>query len=107
MPKNKAMIVMLVCMAIVYFERSLPWLLFGKKGMPKALKVLADLLPAALMATLVVYGLKDLPTSDMSTAAALIVASVFTGCIHYWKKNTILSVFTGTIVYVVLLNVIL
>lgn len=105
MNKMTAAIVLVLCAGIVFFERSIPWLIFGKRKMPVIMERLATLLPPALMAILVVYGLKGLPTSDTHTMIALIVASIFTACIHIVKKNQILSVFLGTAVYMFLLNI--
>ena len=104
MNKTTAAIVIVLCACIIYFERALPWLAFGKKEMPPMVKRLSDLLPPALMAILVVYGLKGLTTSDTHTAIAMIVASIFTAIIHIYKKNQILSVFLGTALYMILLN---
>lgn len=105
MNKTTAALALVLCAIIVYFERSLPWLAFGKREMPPLIKKLSDLLPPALMAILVVYGLKSLTTSDFHTSVAMIIASIFTAIIHIYKKNQILSVFLGTAVYMILLNV--
>lgn len=105
MNKTTAAIVLVLCACIVYFERALPWLAFGKKEMPPLVRRLSDLLPAALMMILVVYGLKAVVISDTHTVIAMIGASIFTVFIHIWKKNQILSVFLGTAVYMFLLNV--
>lgn len=105
MSKTTAAIALVLCSCIVYFERCLPWLAFGKREMPPLIKKLSDLLPPALMAILVVYGLKSLTTSDTHTMMAMVVASVFTAMIHIYKKNQILSVFLGTALYMILLNV--
>jgi branched-subunit amino acid transport protein AzlD len=104
MNKTTAAIIIVLCACIIYFERALPWLAFGKKEMPPMVKRLSDLLPPALMAILVVYGLKGLTTSDAHTVIAMIVASIFTAIIHIYKKNQILSVFLGTALYMILLN---
>lgn len=106
MNKTTAAIALVLCACIVYFERCLPFLAFSKREMPPLIKKLSDLLPPALMAILVVYGLKSLTTSDAHTAIAMIVASIFTAIIHIYKKNQILSVFLGTALYMILLNVI-
>lgn len=104
MDKSTAALALVLCAIIIYIERSLPWILFGKKQMPALMKRLSELLPAALMAILVVYSLKALTTSDMHTSVSLIIASVFTVIIHLWKKNQILSVIVGTAVYMLFLN---
>lgn len=104
MDKSTAALALFLCALIIFIERSLPWIIFGKREMPSLMKRLSELLPAALMAILVVYSLKSLTSADMHTALSMIIASVFTVIIHVWKKNQILSVFLGTLVYMLLLN---
>ena len=105
MNHKEAFILIAICACIVFFERSLPWIVFGKKEMPKIVKGLSDLLPASLMVILVVYSLRSLTTSDFQDSFALISASIFTAVFHYYQKNQILSVISGTAVYIILLNV--
>lgn len=47
MNHKEAFILIVICACIVFFERSLPWIVFGKKEMPKIVKRLSDLLPAS------------------------------------------------------------
>ena len=75
MNQTEAFVLIVICACIVFFERSLPWLAFGKKEMPKIVKRLSDLLPASLMVILVVYSLKSVTTSDFHASFALISAS--------------------------------
>ena len=52
----------LVCALCTQITRWLPFLLFGgKKEVPRLVRYLGTILPAAIMAVLVVYCLKDMP----------------------------------------------
>ena len=104
MSKECALIVIALCACIVFFERSLPWLIFGRKKMPTVVKKLGDLLPSAMMVILVVYSLKGLTNTSFHEGFSLIFASLFTAVFHYYKRNQILSVFMGTAVYMILYN---
>lgn len=105
MSRSNALMAMVLCALITYFYRSVPFIAFsGKRKMPAALERLGKLLPAAIMMILVVYSFRSLPTADGHTALCMIVAAFVTGIIHVVKKNTILSVFAGTFVYIFLLN---
>lgn len=104
MSKTEAFWLILVCFLITLMWRALPFLFFGKRQMPKVLERLKDLLPSAIMAILLVYGLKGLSGASGHDAFAMIAASAFTAIIHLWRKNTILSVFLGTLAYIILLN---
>ena len=57
----------------------------------------------AIMAVLVVYGLKDTLSADWTVWAATIAGCGSVMALHAWKHNTILSVFAGTEVYIALL----
>lgn len=104
-------VILIVITAVVTFLlRAIPFMIFGGgKQMPDRVKKVADLLPAAIMAVLVVYCLKgDLLTiqsgfnvASLGTVAALIVVTL----VHLWKRNTLISIASGTVVYMVLIRV--
>jgi len=95
---------------ITFLLRAFPFMIFGGgKQMPDKVKKVADLLPPAIMAVLTVYCVKgDLLTiqtgfniASIGTVVALIVVVAF----HLWKRNTLLSIGLGTVVYMVLIRV--
>ena len=83
--------------------RFLPFVLFARKT-PKSVLYLAEVLPAATMAMLVVYCLRNVNIAaaphGLPEAAALLVVVV----LHKWKHNTPLSILAGTACYMVLLR---
>lgn len=105
MSRGNAVLVIVLCAAITYFWRVLPFAVFsGKRKMPPVLDSLGKLLPAAVMMILVVYSYRSMMNTDGHTALMMIVAGIVTAVIHLKRRNTILSVFVGTFVYIVLLN---
>ena len=81
--------------------RAFPFLVFGgRKEMPKTVQYLGAMLPAAIMAVLVVYCLRGVDFS----AASRFVPSLTAGLL--WKKNILLSISLGTICYMVLVQVV-
>lgn len=87
--------------------RALPFAVFGgKREMPGTLRRLTTLLPPAIIAVLVVYCLKGLSLEDSTGLAATIVALAAVVILHIWKKNTLLSIASGTIIYMVLIRII-
>lgn len=95
----------LLCAVCTLILRAVPFLLFrGKNGMPPIVRRLAGKLPPAIIAVLVVYCLKGLPTSDMGTVGASLVAVASVVALHLWKRNTLLSIAGGTAVYMALLR---
>lgn len=108
MSKSAALCALAVCALITYFYRSIPFVAFsGRRKMPPVLEKLGNLLPAAIMMILVVYSFRSLPTADVHTVLCMITAAVITAVMHIWKRNTILSVFVGTVAYILFINYII
>lgn len=105
-------------MAIVTFlTRALPFLLFDRGDHPpKLVLYLGRVLPPAVIAMLIVYCLKsnilaveanltsllDPAVLNQWLPALLAVAVVV--ILHVWKHNNLLSIFGGTILYMVLIQ---
>lgn len=105
-------------MAIVTFlTRALPFLLFDRGDHPpKLVLYLGRVLPPAVIAMLIVYCLKsnilavevnltsllDPAVLNQWLPALLAVAVVV--ILHIWKHNNLLSIFGGTILYMVLVQ---
>lgn len=102
----KLWIIILISALITFTLRAVPYVFFGtRKEIPLWVDDLGKMLPAAIMATLVVYTLKDVLLFD-HTLWALFGGTVATVGTHLWKRMTILSILIGTIVYMLVLRVI-
>lgn len=100
-----SILLILVASAVTFALRAVPFVIFGgKREMPKLIKTVADLLPAAIIAVLIIYCLKaDLIALGMGTAAsALGVITVV--ILHLWKRSILISIFGGTAVYMAMLH---
>ena len=86
--------------------RFLPFIIFPEgKNPPEYVKYLGTVLPYAAIGLLVIYCLKDVPGSgNYGIPEAL--AIVFIILIHKWKKSTLLSIGSGTVLYMVLVQTI-
>lgn len=104
MSVSSVVAVFVICSLITYFYRAFPFVFFSRFAVPSFLERLRDLMPSAFMAILVVYCLKAVPTSEFQDNLFLFCGCAVTVAVHLWKRNTILSVFAGTAVYMVLLN---
>ncbi len=103
---NTAHSILLIAIAsgITFLIRALPFLVFKKRQMPAFIKEIADKLPPAIIAVLVIYCLKS-PMTQFGTetiAAAIAIAGVV--ILHLWKRNTLLSVAAGTILYMIFIR---
>ncbi len=85
--------------------RFLPFLIFkGKGGTPPLVEKLGRLLPSAVIAMLVVYCMKDVDFTRPASYLPALLASLLTGILHVWKRNTLLSVISGTVCYMLLVQ---
>ncbi len=84
--------------------RFLPFLIFPEGKTPPAyITYLGTVLPYAVIGLLVVYCLKDAVFTSFHGLPELIAIG-FIIVIHKWKKNTLLSIGTGTILYMLLVQ---
>ena len=96
-----------VIAAVTALLRFAPFLLFGgKRPVPKIINYLSNALPAAIMGMLIVYCLRNVNILDGSHGLPELIAILVVVGLHLWKKNTILSIAVGTLVYMVLIQTI-
>ena len=82
--------------------RFLPFLIFPEGKTPPAyIQYLGKVLPYAVIGLLVIYCLKDVPASS-TYGLPEAIAILFIMVLHKWKKNTLLSIGGGTILYMIL-----
>ena len=93
--------------AITFGSRLLPFLLFGRSAQPpKWVVYLGRYLSPAMIALLVIYFVRDMTfTTPGGWLPYLIAGTVVVGL--QWKtKNDLVSIFTGTALYMVLVQVV-
>lgn len=105
-------------MAVVTFlTRALPFLLFDRGDHPpKLVLYLGRVLPPAIIAMLIIYCLKG-PLLALRDGFPHLLALQIAGewlpaflsvlvvaLLHLWKRNTLLSIFGGTVLYMVLVQ---
>ncbi len=93
-------------MAIVTFlTRALPFLLFGRGGEPpKVALYLGRFLPPAVIAMLIVYCYRNVSFAAVGNWAPAFIAGAAVVALHLWKKNNMLSIVGGTILYMALVQ---
>ena len=71
------LICILVSAAVTLFMRALPFTILGKrKQIPEKIRYLGRILPAAIMAVLIVYCLKEVPAEFLSGGYKKLIAAV-------------------------------
>lgn len=84
--------------------RSLPFIIFPEgRTPPKYISYLGTVLPYAVIGLLMVYCMKDALWSPFHGLPEAI-AILFIVFLHKWKKNTLLSIGAGTVLYMFLVQ---
>lgn len=97
----------IVMAAVTALLRFLPFLIWnGKRKTPEVVLYLGKVLPYAIMAMLVVYCLKGVNIIAAPHGLPELIAVAVVAGLHVWKKNTLLSIVVGTVVYMFLVQVV-
>lgn len=94
-----------VVAAVTIAIRFLPFAIF-RKDTPKIILYMGKVLPFAIMGMLVVYCLKGVSFLKGSHGIPEILAMILVVVLHKWKHNTLLSILVGTVVYMLLVQVV-
>lgn len=87
--------------------RALPFLIFGgKREVPRIVKYLGEVLPASIMAVLVVYCFRNIDFQSTSHCLPALLAGALVAGLHFWKKNILLSIGMGTVCYMILIQLV-
>ncbi len=99
--------VIAVMTAVTFLTRALPFLLFDRgQEPPKMVLYLGRALPPAVIAMLVVYCLRGMSFASLSAWAPQVIGVAAVVLLHKWKHNTLISIFGGTILYMVLVQMV-
>ncbi len=91
--------------AITFGSRLLPFLLFGRGKQPPGWVVyLGKYLPPAMIALLVVYCVRDITFTALGGWLPYLVAGAAVVLLQWKTKNDLVSIFTGTALYMVLVQ---
>lgn len=102
---NYELIQIAIMAGITAVLRFIPFVLFpeGRKR-PKFISYLGTVLPYAIIGMLVVYCFKNVSFVHSPHGLPELIAAICVILLHVWKKNTLLSVFGGTAIYMILLR---
>ena len=100
-----AFIMILIIALVTAALRFIPFLIFnGNKPIPRFVEYLGRVLPYSIMAMLVVYCLKGISFRKAPFGLPEIISVVIVAMLHIWKRNTLLSIFGGTVCYMLLIQ---
>lgn len=107
MPLNPLLsfLIILTVAVTTFATRVIPFLIFPKgKEIPRVVQYLGKVLTPAVIGMLVVYCLKEVSLIAAPRGIPELLAVAATVGLHVWKRNNLLSIGTGTILYMVLVQ---
>ena len=85
--------------------RFLPFIVF-RKNTPRYITYLGKVLPPAIIGMLVIYRLKDVSILSKPFGIPELIAAICVVGLQVWRRNSLVSILTGTVVYMVLVQVV-
>ena len=105
MDKLHAAHIIVVAALVTMALRFIPFLIFGEnRKTPPIVAYLGQVLPYAIMGMLVVYCLKDIPLGSAPYGIPEFIGCAVVALLHFWKRNTLLSIGVGTVCYMLLVQ---
>ncbi|HEY9053488.1 MAG TPA: AzlD domain-containing protein [Rectinemataceae bacterium] len=84
---------------VIVFCRALPFVFFSKGKPPAYLAFLEDYMPALAMTVLAVSSYTGLDWKSSPWGIPELVAGLCVALLHLWKRNALLSILGGTLLY--------
>ena len=106
MKPDTAVIAIVIISLVTAFLRFIPFLIFRKGKTPHIVEYLGKVLPFAVMGMLVVYCLKDVSFTTVGGFLPALIAGAAVVGSYVWKRNTLVSILVGTVIYMVLVQVV-
>ena len=97
----KTAILILTMSAGTILTRFLPFLAF-RKHTPQYVSYLGRVLPPAIIGMLVIYCLKDITPAVHPFGIPELIAAACTAGLQAWRRNSLVSILAGTVIYMVL-----
>lgn len=102
---KESFLIILIVAGVTFLTRVLPFLIFpANKPTPKFVIYLGKTLPPAIIGMLVVYCLKGVAPLSWPFGIPEAVAVLAVVLLHVWKRNNLISICGGTILYMVLVQ---
>lgn len=105
MNKLHSLLIVVIAALVTALTRFLPfWIFGGKRKTPEWILRLGTALPCAIMGMLVIYCLKDISFLSAPYGIPELLGCAAVVLLHVWKRNTLLSIGGGTLLYMLLLQ---
>ena len=99
-------LIITVCALCTMLTRALPFLIFrDEQKVPKIVLYLGKVLPPAVIATLVIFALRNTNILTGSHGIPELIGVLTAGVLHWIWRNSFISIGVATVLYMVLIRV--
>ena len=107
MGKGYAALLVAIMAVFTALLRALPFLIFrDEKKTPPYIVYLGEVLPAAIIGMLVIYCLKDVSLAAAPFGLPELIAAACVVGLQVWRRNSLLSILGGTVIYMLLIQLV-
>ena len=100
-------LISIAIMAVVTIAiRFTPFVFLNNRKTPKVIEYLGTVLPSAIMAMLVIYCLKETSFTSLEGYLPALISSAVVVLSYVYKRNTLLSIVLGTLLYMLLIQLV-
>lgn len=96
-----AIIIVSLC---TFFTRGVPYILFKGKEIPPLVTYLSVVLPLSIMIILVIFSIRNISLIEYPYGAPELISIALVAFLQYFKKNLLLSIILGTVIYMALIG---
>ena len=96
----RSLVIIATVAGTIFFTRLCPFL----KPIPPVIQYLGKVLPPAVIGMLVIYCLKAVSITSYPYGLPEFIAVAVVILLHVWKRNNLLSIGVGTVLYMVLIQ---
>ncbi|MCA1295254.1 branched-chain amino acid transporter permease [Paenibacillus sp. alder61] len=94
-----------VIVAGTMLTRYIPFIVFPPgRPTPRYIQYLGKVLPSATLGLLVIFSVKDVNFTAGSHGVPELLAMAIVAFLHLWKRNMLLSIASGTVLYMFLIQ---
>ena len=104
MTDRQVLISIVIISLITIVLRALPFILLKGRKTPAWIEYMGRVLPFAVIGMLVVYCLKGISFTTPAGFAPALIATAVVVLSYVWKQNTLLSIISGTVIYMLLVQ---
>ncbi len=103
----QSFLIIAVIAVVTFFTRAVPFLAFsGQKETPQYILYIGKVLPPAVIGMLIVYCIKNIKLTEFSYGMPEFLSILTVAGLHFWKRNNLISILGGTVLYMVLIQLV-